>query len=92
MAGFIDGLCSELAKLPDSTREQLTGEDGAVRLIAPRMLTDAELAACRTAFAQVLGHELKIQVTVDPGDDRRARTGSAACARAQQFSCAIWPT
>jgi F-type H+-transporting ATPase subunit b len=66
VAGFIDGLASELAKLPESTRTQLTGDDGAVRLIAPRMLTDTELAACRTAFAQALGHELHIQITVDP--------------------------
>lgn len=66
IAGFIDGLASELAKLPESTRAQLTGEDNAVQLIAPRMLTDTELAACRTAFAQALGHELQIQITVDP--------------------------
>lgn len=64
--GFIEGLADELAKLPESSQAQLTGDDGAVRLIAPRLLTDTELAACRTAFAHALGHELPIQITVDP--------------------------
>jgi F-type H+-transporting ATPase subunit b len=66
IAGFIDGLARELAVLPEATRVQLTGDDGAVRLIVPRTLTAAELAACHTAFTQALGHALQVQVTVDP--------------------------
>jgi len=65
VAGFIDGLASELAKLPETTRAQLTGDDSPARLIAPRTLTDDELAACHTALSHALGHELRIQVTVD---------------------------
>ena len=66
IAGFIDGLARDLAALPDVTRAQLTGDDEAVRLIVPRTLTAAELAACHTAFTQALGHALQVQVTVDP--------------------------
>jgi len=65
IAGFIDGLVSELAKLPDSTRAQLGGADAALKLIAPRALTSAELATCRTELARVLGREPSIQMLVD---------------------------
>jgi F-type H+-transporting ATPase subunit b len=65
VAGFIGGLAGELAKLPETTRAQLTGDDSPARLIVPRMLTDDELAACRTALSQALGHELRLQVSVD---------------------------
>jgi len=65
VAGFIEGLVSELAKLPDSTRAQL-GADGVVsKLIAPRALTPSELATCRIELARVLGRELSIDVIVD---------------------------
>jgi len=66
VAGFIDGLAAELAKLPANTRAQLGADGAALRLVAPRPLQPDELAACRTALARVLGHEPAIEVTVDP--------------------------
>jgi F-type H+-transporting ATPase subunit b len=66
ITGFIDGLARELAKLPERTRAELGRNGETVDLIAPRALTDDELAACRTALAHVLGRDLPIQVRVDP--------------------------
>lgn len=65
VAGFVEGLTGELAKLPLATRAQLAADGGALRLIAPRALQADELAACRMALAQVLGRESPFQVTVD---------------------------
>ncbi len=66
IAGFIDGLASELAKLPETTRAEL-GRDGAtVRLSAPRALSADELAACRAALVRVLGRDLPFLLSVDP--------------------------
>jgi F-type H+-transporting ATPase subunit b len=66
IAGFIDGLASELAKLPDATQAELGRNGTAVRLIAPRALTADELAACRGALAHVLGRDLPFLLDVDP--------------------------
>lgn len=65
VAGFIDGLASELAKLPDESRTEL-GRDGAmVRLIVPRALQTDELAACHAALIRVLGHDAQLLVSID---------------------------
>jgi F-type H+-transporting ATPase subunit b len=45
----------------------LIADNTAARLLAPRPLTDAELAACQQAFAHALGRDLRVAVTVDPG-------------------------
>jgi len=65
VAGFMDGLLSELAKLPEHTRAQLGGEGGALKLIVPRTLSADELATCRRELTHVLGRELPIQLSVD---------------------------
>ena len=66
IAGFIDGLAAELAKLPEATRSEL-GRDGAtVHLIAPRALSDDELATCRATLARVLDRDLPFLIRVDP--------------------------
>jgi F-type H+-transporting ATPase subunit b len=65
VAGFIEGLAAELAKLPANTRAQLSDAAGTLRLIAPRALQPDELAALRTALAKVLAHVPPIEVVVD---------------------------
>lgn len=65
VAGFIDGLVAELAKLPPSTRAQLSDTGSPLRLIAPRALQPDELAALHTALASVLDHVPPIEVVVD---------------------------
>ncbi|MGI4812598.1 MAG: F0F1 ATP synthase subunit B [Janthinobacterium lividum] len=66
VAGFIDGLFAELAKLPAATRAELGRDGAAVRLIAPRALHEDELAACQSALARVLERDLPLVVSVDP--------------------------
>ncbi|MFM0649614.1 F0F1 ATP synthase subunit delta [Paraburkholderia bryophila] len=66
VAGFIEGLAGELAKLPDVTRAELAQDGAMLRLIAPRAMKDDELAACRAALARVLGRDLPLTITVDP--------------------------
>jgi F-type H+-transporting ATPase subunit b len=65
VAGFIEGLAAELAKLPADTRAQLAADGGALRLIVPRALQPDELAACHVALTRVLGREPPLHVTVD---------------------------
>ncbi|ABE35971.1 ATP synthase B/B' CF family protein [Paraburkholderia xenovorans LB400] len=65
IAGFIEGLAAELAKLPAATRAELS-PDAPVHLLAPRALKDDELAACHAALARVLGRDLPLPVTVEP--------------------------
>lgn len=65
VAGFIEGLAAELAKLPAGTRAQLASDGGALRLIVPRALQPDELTACRVALTPVLGREAPLQITVD---------------------------
>jgi F-type H+-transporting ATPase subunit b len=66
IAGFIDGLAAELARLPESTRAELGREGATVRLIAPRPLREDELAACRSALGHVLGFDVPLVVSFDP--------------------------
>jgi F-type H+-transporting ATPase subunit b len=66
IAGFIDRLATELAKLPQSTREALGNDGSEVRLIAPRALETDELAACRSALSRVVGRDVDLRITVDP--------------------------
>ncbi|MGA7780151.1 MAG: F0F1 ATP synthase subunit B [Paraburkholderia sp.] len=65
VAGFIEGLAGELAKLSPDAQAQLATDGGALRLIAPRSLQPDEIDACRIALARVLGREPPLQVTVD---------------------------
>jgi F-type H+-transporting ATPase subunit b len=66
VAGFIDGLADELAKLPAATLAELGRGGGTVRLVVPRALQDDELAACRSALARVLDRDVPFVVSVDP--------------------------
>ena len=66
VAGFIDGLASELAKLPDATRAELGSDGTSLRLIAPRGLNAGELTSCHAALARALGRDALFEVTVDP--------------------------
>ena len=64
--GFIDGLAQALASLPPASKDGLgAGQDA--RLKAPRLLNDAEMKSCRSAFAKALGRPLDFSVDVDPG-------------------------
>ncbi len=66
VAGFIDGLASELAKLPDATRAELARDGASLRLIAPRGLNTGELTSCHAALARALGRDTLFEVAVDP--------------------------
>jgi len=64
--GFIDGIVSGLAQLPDEARAEL-GVDGAtLKLTAPRALTSQELETCRAGIAACLGRSVALDVQVDP--------------------------
>lgn len=66
VAGFIDGLAAELAKLPGDLRASLGRADAPLRLVAARALSAAEQDDCRRALGQALGHEPVLSLDVDP--------------------------
>jgi F-type H+-transporting ATPase subunit b len=66
IAGFIDGLAAGLAKLPQSTLEELGNDGSALQLIAPCALQADELAACRSALSRVLGRDPDLRITIVP--------------------------
>jgi F-type H+-transporting ATPase subunit b len=66
VAAFIDGIAAGLAKLPEGTRASL-GKDGTpIRLTAARAPTPDEVEACRRAIAGILGHPVKVEISVEP--------------------------
>jgi F-type H+-transporting ATPase subunit b len=66
IAGFADGLATELGKLPADTLAQL-GLDGApLKLIAPRALDPDELQTCHSVLTRALSREASLEVVVDP--------------------------
>ena len=66
VAAFIDGIATGLAKLPEGTRASIGANGASVRLTAARAVTPQEVEACRKAFADVLGHPVLVEVSVDP--------------------------
>jgi F-type H+-transporting ATPase subunit b len=64
IAGFIDGLAEAVGALPDATK---TGIGAVVRLRAVRALTETEIRDCRAALSRVLGRDVEIVASVDPG-------------------------
>ncbi|RRR17578.1 F0F1 ATP synthase subunit delta, partial [Streptococcus pneumoniae] len=47
-------------------RQQLGRQTDPLRLLAPRPLSDDELAQCRAALAGALGHDTQLQTEVNP--------------------------
>ena len=66
VTAFIDGIATGLAKLPEGTRASLGTGGAAIRLTAARAVTPQEVEACRKALADVLGHPVLVEVSVDP--------------------------
>lgn len=64
--GFIGPLAEAVGELPDDIRRQLGGQTDPLDLIAPRSLSDDELAQCRSALAGALGHEPSLHAQIDP--------------------------
>jgi F-type H+-transporting ATPase subunit b len=63
---FIDGIATGLAQLPEGTRALLGAGGAAIRLTAARAVTPHEVEACNKALANVLGHSVLVEVSVDP--------------------------
>ena len=77
---------SELAKLPESTREALGNDGSAVRLIAPRALGNRlNSRPAAAAFSRVLGRDVDLRITIDPAIIAGLELRSAARDRAQQL-------
>ncbi len=66
VAAFIDGIATGLAKLPEGTRASLGADGTSVHLTAARAVTPEEVEACRKAIAEVLGHPVLVEVSVEP--------------------------
>src|SRR6516225_9018995 len=66
VTAFIDGIATGLAQLPEGTRALLGAGGAAIRLTAARAVTPQEVEACRKALANVLGHPVLVEVSVDP--------------------------
>jgi F-type H+-transporting ATPase subunit b len=66
VAGFMDGIVTGLAKLPEETRASIALEGHPIQLKAARAVTPDEEGACRRTLASVFGHPVAIDVSVDP--------------------------
>jgi F-type H+-transporting ATPase subunit b len=66
VSAFIDGIASGLAKLPERTRASVGADGASIRLTTARAVTPQEVEACRKALADVLGHTVAVEVSVDP--------------------------
>jgi len=64
--GFIGPLADAVGELPTEIRQQLGRQTDPLRLLAPRPLSDDELAQCRAALAGALGHDTQLQTEVNP--------------------------
>ncbi len=65
IVGFIDGLATAVADLPDTTRENI-GASGPLPLRAARELTENEVALLTSRLSEVIGHPVKLVVDTDP--------------------------
>jgi F-type H+-transporting ATPase subunit b len=66
ISAFIDGIATGLAKLPEGTRASVCADGKSIRLTAARAVTPEEAGACRKALADVLGHPVAVEISVDP--------------------------
>jgi F-type H+-transporting ATPase subunit b len=66
VAAFIGGIATGLAKLPEGTRASLGTDGTSVRLTVARAVTPEEVETCRKAIAEVLGHPVLVEVSVEP--------------------------
>ena len=66
VSAFIDGIASGLAKLPERTRTSVGADGTSIHLTTARAVTPQEVEACRKALADVLGHTVAVEVSVDP--------------------------
>ncbi len=64
--GFIGPLAHAVSELPNEVRQQLGEQSDPLHLLAPRPLSDDELAQCRAALADALGHETPLQIEANP--------------------------
>lgn len=64
--GFIEPLAEAVRALPAEDRARLGRDGEMLRLIAPRTLSDDELARCRSTLATALGHDMPLHADVDP--------------------------
>lgn len=64
--GFIGPLAHAVSELPNEVRQQLGEQSDPLHLLAPRPLSDDELAQCRAALADALGHETPLQIEENP--------------------------
>ncbi|WP_353476222.1 F0F1 ATP synthase subunit delta (plasmid) [Salipiger sp. H15] len=65
-AGFIAGLAGAVADLPEQTRDGL-GAAGPVPVRAASAMSADEIGALKARLAEVLGREIDLALTVDPG-------------------------
>lgn len=66
ITGFIDGLASAAAALPESIRAGIGTDGSALHLKAARAMTPAEAEICHARLAQALGREVDVSVDVEP--------------------------
>ena len=66
VATFIDGIATGLAQLPEGTRASLGAGGASIHLTFARAVTPQEVEVCRQALANVLGHPVLVEVSVDP--------------------------
>ncbi|MFM0055334.1 F0F1 ATP synthase subunit delta [Paraburkholderia phytofirmans] len=66
VSGFIEGLAEGVAQLPEAARAQLGANGAALKVFAPRALTQPEQERCREVLAAGLGRPVSLQIEVDP--------------------------
>ena len=65
VAGFMDGIATGLAKLPEETRASIGSEGQPIQLTVARAVTPEQEGACRTTLAGVFGHPVAIEIFED---------------------------
>jgi F-type H+-transporting ATPase subunit b len=65
IAGFIDGLVTAVAELPEASRSELAA-DGPVRVRAARSLSEAERTALSERLGAVLGRAPELEIEPEP--------------------------
>jgi F-type H+-transporting ATPase subunit b len=66
VSGFIEGLAEGIAQLPEAVRAQLGANGTALKVFAPRALTQPEQERCREVLAASLERPVSLQIEVDP--------------------------
>jgi F-type H+-transporting ATPase subunit b len=63
---FIDGIVTGLAKLPEQTRASVCADGKPIHLTAACAVTPEEAGACRKTLADIFGHPVAVEISVDP--------------------------